>query len=564
MRILGISAHHRDAAAALLVDNQVIAAAREEHFSGALHDPGLPIEATRFCLTQAGIQASDLDHVVFYEKPLRKFERVLVHQLRAYPNSARSFVHGAFAWLGDRLWIKNRLAKELGVDFESILFVPQQLALAANAYYTSPFAEAALLTIDDVGEWSSSLSGKASGCTIHTTSEIPFPDSLGFVVSAITQFLGFMPGHDEYIIETLAPFGKPHYADAFRKLIRSQDKGFAVDQSAFRYSFDSELLYSESLSKHLGPPRYSGDPLLISDQDSRHGDIACSLQTILGERVLALVNEVHSQTASTNLCLAGELARNRRLVAEIVKLGPFPHVFVPNDPGKSGGALGAALYAQHELNPDTKRLPLSQPTALGEAIGNHPEPNARTLPDQPIDEISRRLLAGQRIAWVRGRVEFGACSLNNRIVLALPSKANPPNDLPARLQRSEPFLPRRLAMTSDYAKAGLPTDGRSNLTDLLARAQIRVTPRTPALSQISESPDGTICPQVITTDSDPELHALLCEIGSKTDLPIVQIDDFALRGSPIVASEAAAVQALLRSRLDCLIVENRIYERRAM
>ncbi len=564
MRILGISAHHRDAAAALLIDNQVIAAAREEHFSGALHDPGLPSEAIQFCLTQAGIQASDLDHVVFYEKPLRKFERVLVQQLRAYPRSARSFVHGAFAWLGDRLWIKHRLSKELGVEFGSILFVPHQLALAAHAYYTSPFEEAALLTIDDAGEWSSSLSGQASGSTIQTTSEVPFPDSLGFVVSAITQFLGFMPGHDEYIIETLAPFGKPNYADVFRKLIRSQGKIFAVDQTAFRYSFDSELLYSESLSEQLGPPRYSGDPLLISDQDSHHADIACSLQTVLSERVLALVNEVHSRTASPNLCLAGELAHNRRLVAEIVKLGPFPQVFVPNDPGKGGGALGAALYAQHELNPETRYSAPSQATALGEAIGNHPEPGARTFAGQAIDEISRRLLEGQHIAWVRGRVEFGSCSLNNRIVLALVSKANPPSDLPARLQRGEPFLPRRLAMTSDYAEASLPDDGKCNLSSLLARAQVRVTPQAAALSQISESPDGSICPQVITSESDAELHELLCAIGRKTDLPILQIDDFSLRGSPIVASETAAVQALLRSQLDCLIVEDRIYERRAM
>ncbi|MEE2886975.1 MAG: carbamoyltransferase N-terminal domain-containing protein [Planctomycetota bacterium] len=564
MYILGISAHHRDAAAALLIDGEAVAAAREEHFTGLLRDAEVPVRATRFCLEQAGIKPSELDHVVFYEKPLRKFERVLLHQLKAYPRSARSFVHGAFAWLGDQLWTKNRLVKDLGVGFETVLFARHQLALAANAYYTSPFEEAAVLTVDDAGEWATSLSCKASGHQLETTSEVQFPHSLGLVVSAITQFLGFEPGRDEHVVETLAPFGTPRYLDAFRALIPEASNGFTVDQAAFRYAFDSDQLYDNSLAGHLGSPRYSGDPLLIEGDDTRHADIACSLQAILVERVLTLVQDLHTKTASRNLCLAGELANNRRLIAQIADSGPFDRLFVPDAPGKSGGALGAALYAHHALVPDAARAGSRHCAALGESVDKRAEPGARTLSGDPGDEILRRLLEGQRVAWVRGRVEFGACSLGNRLVLALPARNGSPTGLRASLQDTESFLPCRLAMSDDFANTRLTSDPEQDLGELLARAQIRITPQDSALQCTSESPDGTICPQVVSAESDPELHGLLQRIGKHTDLPVLQVDDFALRGSPLVRTEAAAVAALQRSRLDCLIVQDRLYERRAI
>lgn len=561
MRILGISAHHKDAAAALLVDGQPVAAAREEHFTGELHDPALPLHAARFCLEHAGISASQLDHVVFYEKPLRKFERILLHQLKAYPRTSRSFVRSAFAWLGDRLWIKNRLVKELGVEFDAVLFVQHQLALAANAFFTSPFSEAALLTVDDAGEWATSLSGRASKNQFEVLDEVQFPHSLGFVVSAITQFLGFVPGRDEYVVETLAAYGTPRYAEVFRELLPAHENGFTVDQAAFRYAFDAEQLYADSLASHLGAPRFSGDPLHIDGTDTRHADIACSLQLLLGERILTMIRVLHERAPLAKLCLAGELANNRRLVTQIVETGPFTQVFVPNAPGKSGGALGAALYAHHVLSPDEFGEHTSHDAALGESVDERAEPSAQLLSGDPGDEILRRLLDGQHIAWVRGRVEFGATSLGNRMVLALPSRAGPPNRLQTCLQRTEPFLPRRLAMPEECAKTRLESIPGRDLGPLLARAQIRMTPGDPSLRQASDSPDGTICPQVVTAASDPEFHALLQQVGTATDLPVLQVEDFALRGSPVVRTEAAAVDALQRSRLDCLIVENRLYER---
>ena len=319
MRILGISAFHRDAAAALLVDGRPVAAVAEATFTRKPFDSAFPSRAIRFCLDHAGIEGRDLDRVVFYEKPLRKFERLLAVQVQAFPRSSRSFAHGVSSWLSDRLWIKSRIARELNVDLVKVVFTEQQVALAANAFYTSPFSSAALLTVDDVGEWATASVGVGRDDGLSVLGEVMFPHSLGLFACAVTQFLGFVPGEEEHKVEALSAYGEPSYAGVLRGLVVGEGGYFEIDQGPFRFAFDSDCLYRDSLCDLLGPARFSGDPLCIEGTDTRHADIAASLQLVLEERVLALGLRAHELTPSPNLCFAGVLATNRRLNARLLE-----------------------------------------------------------------------------------------------------------------------------------------------------------------------------------------------------------------------------------------------------
>ena len=572
MRILGISAFHRDAAAALLVDGRPVAAAQEERFSRKPLDPAFPRRAARYCLQAGGIRSNELDRVVFYEKPLRKFERVLAVQMQAFPRSARSFAHGVFQWLGDRLWIKNRIVKELGVDLGSIVFTEHQLSLAANAFYTSPFEEAALLTVDDAGEWATCAIGRGRGGEVTLSSEVQFPHSLGLVASAITQHLGFVPGHEEHRLEDLATLGKPKYADALRELVRDEEGYFSIDQNAFRFAFDSERMCADALEERLGPARYSGERLCIEGDDTRHADIAASLQQVLVERVLALAAKAREFGSDDDLCFAGELASNRHVTTRLVADGPFRRVFVPDAPSKAGGALGAALYVHHALAADaggagaagsavdSARTHAPLP-AFGEAIDDRAEDGARELAtgESPEDEILRRVLAGEFVAWVRGRMEFGLHSLGNRSIFANPLADGSRQGLLAAVQRTEGFLSCRLVVPADRTEEFFEIP--PGVDPLLARGKLYANARENLRSKMPSSlrPDGTAWPQTVQREDDPTLHALLTRFGEETGTPILLHADFAPRGAPLVRTEADAVDAFRRSSLHCLVVGSRVY-----
>src|SRR5262245_51472654 len=251
MRILGISAFHRDAAAALVVDGEVVAAAQEERFTRLTLDPAFPTRAIRWCLSSTGIAGSSLDHVVFYEKPLRKFERVLARSMQRFPSSALPFSKNAFVWLGDRLWIRNRIAEHLSVPGERVLFVEQARALLANAFYQSRFERAALLLLDDVGEWSSTVLGRGERDQVELVFEVRHPHSLGFLASALTQYLGFAPGEEEHKLEALAALGEPRHATALAALVWGAERGFELASGPFRFDDGAERLFTDELVRIL-------------------------------------------------------------------------------------------------------------------------------------------------------------------------------------------------------------------------------------------------------------------------------------------------------------------------
>jgi len=561
MKLLGLSAFHRDAAAALLVDGEPVAAVQEDRFTKRLQDESFPIRAARSCLDQGGLRVSDLDGVVFYEKPLRKFERVLATQVGAFPKSARSFSRNMFTWLGDRLWMKNRICDELELDDSSkVYFTEHQLAHAAGAFYASPWDEAAVLTIDDAGEWATAILARGSGASLEPLSEVRFPHSLGLFVSAVAQYLGLEPGAQDHLIEALAPYGTPRHREVFERLARSgEDGAFEIDQAAFRYSFDHEHLYTDALVEALGPARLATSPLRYTPEDPRDADVAASLLAVVEERALELCAELRRRVDSPRLCFGGRLAENRSLVARLLKDGPFESVYVPPCPDKAGAALGAALYVHHALGGGGERHALLDPW-LGMGIERHPEEGAVEVED-PVSALLERLSRGERVAWVRGRLDFGAHSLGNRSLFADPRPADARGQLLETLQHTEPVLPIRLAVTAERAgeffELPVGADAPLRMAQVFVPAKEGLARHAPSALR----PDGTAWPQVVHADRDPELHALLTRFGEASGAPLLLHATFHLRGSPIVRIESDAYDAFQRSSLDCLVVEDRLYER---
>lgn len=563
MRILGISAFHRDAAAALLVDGQAVAAVQEDRYTKRLQDESFPIRAIRACLSQGGLQVRDLDKIVFYEKPLRKFERELASTITSFPRSARAFSSGMFLWLGDRLWLKNRIVDELELyDPSKICFTEHQLAHAASAFYPSPFEEAAVLTIDDVGEWATTSLCRGSGSQLELLSEIRFPHSLGMLVSALAQYLGFEPGTQDQLVEGLASHGTPRFLKEFEGLVRAGEAGtFSIDQTAFRYRYDREQLFGPALEQLLGPARTGGGALRYSEGDTRDADIAASLQEVVEQRALALCRELHQRVPSRALCFAGRLAENRALNSRILRDGPFEQLYIPAAAHDAGAALGAALYVQHALDGATERQHLDH-CFLGMTVENRPEDGVIQLggDEQAEATLVRRLMDGERIGWIRGAHEFGAYSHGHRSTLADPRKPDAGRRLMAAVQQLEPYVPCGLAVAAESAAEffELPAGGEHALA--FGQLAVPATARLRELAPACIQPDGTAWPLLVHKQRDPAFHSLLHAFARGSSAPLLAHSSFALRGSPMVRIESDAVAAFLRTELDCLIVEDRLYE----
>jgi len=550
MRVLGISAFQRNSAAALAVDGRVVAAAREGRFTRLAGDSAFPSRAIRAVLHRGELQAPELDAVVFYEKPLRKFERVLVNHLRAFPRSSVSFSRSVFLWLGERLWVKNRIVADLGVPAERVLFAEHLHALGMSAAGTSGRGDGALLVVDDVGEWATTLLARVRAGRLEPLAEVLHPHSLGLVASAVTQFLGFIPGEEEHKVEALAAWGEPRFLEVLRRWVPVVDGLFRVDQSPFRFTHDSDRLHEEALVEALGPPRYPGDPLRCQAPDARDADLAASLQALLEERVLHLARELHRRAPGRHLSFAGALARNRTLQARLSSEGPFEEVWTPPSPGKAGGAVGAALSVPSASGALTSHCFTS------EELFDAREPDAKSLPAGAVSELVARLERQERVAWVRGPLEFSPHSMGGRLALSDARGADARVELLRALQQVEPFLPARVLLRREDRARYVDVAGAAD--GALAQAQLLV-PATPELRTAAPSailPNGLCWPQSVDRDDQPELHELLTRCGR-----VLLATDFLLRGSPLVRGESDAVAAFRRSGLSALVVGDRLYER---
>ena len=369
MNILGISCFFHDAAAALIQDGIVIAAAEEERFSRVKHDSGFPIHAIEFCLRTAGLRGEDLDWVVFYEKPFVKFDRILMSTLHGFPSSLRLFRESMVKWLAEKLWVKGLIRKRVGIPPGRILFSGHHLSHAASAFYCSPFREAAILTVDGVGEWATAAFGVGRDRNIELQGELRFPHSLGLLYSVFTAFLGFEVNEGEYKVMGMAPYGTPRYADEVWKLVRlGGDGAVALDMDYFSYHRSPDTAFTAKFEQLFGPPRdskshfftqASGYPSYFGDRppdyeelcrrNQHYADIAASIQHVTEEILITMVRALHSRTNLRRLCLAGGVALNSVANGRILRETPFEDIYVQPSAGDGGGAIGAALHVYHEV-----------------------------------------------------------------------------------------------------------------------------------------------------------------------------------------------------------------------
>ena len=559
MRILGLSAYHQDAAAAVVVDGRPVAAAQEGLFTKTPLDASLPLRAARACLSRAGLTGPELDRIVFYEKPLRRFERTLVTNLRAFPAGGRAFAREISLWLGDKLWLKGRLADELGVDASKIGFVEHLRSHAAAAFYLSPFPRAAVLVADDVGEWATTAIYRGTPEGLEPLVEVHLPHSLGLAVSAFTQFLGFDPGKDDGFLQDLACFGKPRFAEPVGRILGSAEDGSPrIDGETLLLADTGGPMWTAALEELFGPARVPGAPLRMGGDDARDADLAASLQRVLEERVVALARVALERAGEPALCFAGVLARNRG-VNRALLAGGIGALFVPPEPSDAGGALGAALLA-HQEESATPRAVNGRACALflGDAPG-HAEEGGAPLAGQSFDALLPALRAGEPVAWVRGALEFADESLFHRLVLIAPDAPRSREVLLGALQRSEPFLSCRVALPAERLPefVEVPPGGAA-----LARCAQLQLPAREALRRAAPAavlPDGSARVQAVERADDEELHALLETFGRERGAPCLLIETFRLRGAVTPRFDHEALEAFGRSTLRALLVDDRLY-----
>ncbi len=565
MDILGISAFYHDAAAALIRDGFPVAAAQEERFTQIKNDPSFPINAINFCLQEGCVSINEIDWIVFYEKPLRKFERILVTHLKHFPRSSKAFSRAMFLWLGDRLWLKNRIANELGVAPKKILFTEHHQSHAASAYFPSPYEDAAILTVDGVGEWATTTFGKGSENYLKIISELHFPHSLGLLYSSITAFLGFQVNEGEQKVMGLAGYGKPTYQDQIRSLLEfSNDGSFELDVSAFRYPFDPDKSFGPKITKLLGDERKPQQPILYQNGNTKHADIAASVQLVLEESMLKLVKQLYLQVPSKNLCLAGGVALNVVANSKILEQSPFENIFIQPAAGDAGGALGAALYIYHvELN-EKKRF-TQKHAFLGESVQATTTDMLQALSeemsdeDKLIDNVIHKLVNQETVGWVQGKFEWGPRSLGHRSLITDPRNVEMKQHINKNIKHREMFRPFAPAITKEHAGKffKLPKGGDSAVLFMLLSVSALEDKMgsMPAALHI----DNTARVQVVDKDIDPLFHKLISRFGEETGIPILLNTSLNLQGQPMVRGEKQAFDLLQKSQLDCLVVENRVY-----
>jgi carbamoyltransferase len=567
MKILGISAHYHDAAAALVVDGVPVCAVQEERLSRRKSDAAFPMAAIEWCLDHAGIDPDDLDAVVFYERPMLKFERILTCALRAFPRSWRMFPKAMKNTLGEKVWVRGIISSHLGVPGRKVLFTEHHQSHAAAAFLTAPTRRAAILTTDGVGEWVTLSAGQGErnehGTSINLIREIRFPHSLGMLYSTFTAYLGFKVNEDEYKVMGLAGYGQPSMIEKVRKVIvRKPDGSFALDLDYFDFHTTSARSYSEKFVGLFGPPRNPFDPIdLTVDEGRRYADIAASVQRVLEDTLVEIARDLQNETGLSDLCLGGGVALNGVANARILAESGFERLFVPPAPGDAGCALGAALYADRihfgNADRDVPDHPFWGPTVNGAELARVAgedgqlvdELDERTLIEQTADD----LMTGRIVGWMEGALEFGPRALGHRSILAAPHDAEMRDRINREIKYREQFRPFAPVVPIEAADRYfvLPNGGAR-----LARFMSGVFPVRPEwrekLSAVTHV-DGTARVQALDRDMAPRLYSLLEEYGQRSGIPVLLNTSLNLAGEPIVNRTVEGYSTFLRCGIDVLI-----------
>ncbi|MDM7958560.1 MAG: carbamoyltransferase [Synechococcus sp. WH 8007] len=589
MRILGISAYYHDSAAALLVDGEVVAAAQEERFTRKKHDSSFPALAARYCLESQGLKLSDIEAVVYYEKPLLTFERLLETYLGAAPRGGRSFVAAMQVWLKEKLFLKTELKKQVGALAESdakqpeLLFSEHHLSHAGAAFYPSPFEKAAVLCMDGVGEWATTSAWLGDGSELSPLWEINFPHSLGLLYSAFTYYCGFKVNSGEYKLMGLAPYGEPRYVDQIKShLIDIKPDGtFRLDLSYFKFHRGFRMT-GRKFHKLFGRPPRKGE----TELSQFHMDLAASIQVVTEEVVLKLAQTLRHETGATALCLSGGVALNCVANGKLLQEGVFDQIWIQPASGDAGSALGAALVAWHQ-HFKSSRQPVAgdamKGTYLGPAFSNSEIRDYLTSIKAPFhaledpllfDRLAELLDQGKVVGWFNGRMEFGPRALGARSIIGDPRNQQMQSVMNLKIKYRESFRPFAPSVLEQEVSNQFELNAKSPYMLLVAPVKKELcqpmteeqeklfgieklnVPRSslPAITHV----DYSARVQTVSDQTNPRYFNLIKSFQSRTGCPTLVNTSFNVRGEPIVCTPQDAYRCFMRTEMDVLVLQNQL------
>jgi carbamoyltransferase len=588
MNILGISCYYHDAAAALLVDGQLVAAAEEERFTRKKHDSSFPKHAIDFCLKFANLTPDDLDYVVFYEKPLVKFERILQTTMSTFPKSWGVFRESMITWFDEKLWIKSKLQTGVSVPANKILFVEHHLSHAASAMFCAPYEDAAIVTIDGVGEWTTAAFGHGTADwnggevknQIDLRREMRFPHSLGLLYSAFTAYLGFRVNNGEYKVMGMAPYGTPRYMDEVYKVVRvDEDGAITLNMDYFSFHYSTQHTYNQKFVALFGPARPPESEFFTEithpgkdhpDWDERaaalnqkYADIAASIQRVTEDIMLKMIDFAHRETGSKNLVMAGGVALNSVANGRIMREGPFENVFIQPAAGDAGGAIGAALYVYHVVFGQPRKFtmehaywgaeyPESDMLAAIKRSGFAYE--AFDDDDKLLDQAVDTLLNSKVISWYRGRFEWGPRALGHRSIIADPRRDEMKEIVNTKIKFREPFRPFAPVVMEDRAHEYFTTPNLEKQYPPRYMLMVSDIPEDKWDKIQAVCHNGTGRLQSVREEWNPGYYNLIKKFDQATGVPVLLNTSYNLRGEPIVTTPREAINTFAASDIDQLVM----------
>ena len=561
MYTLGISCYYHDSAAALLKDGKVIAAVEEERFSRTKFDDSFPKQAIDWCLKESGISPKNLDSVAFYDKPILKFERLLDNYIAVAPKGLYSFLSVIPKWIHKRVWVKDEILKHLKGFNGTIIFPEHHVSHAAHTFFTSPFNESAILTVDGVGEWTTTAFGSAHDTTIELTNDIRWPHSVGLFYSAFTYFLGFKVNEGEYKLMGLSAYGKPKYYDLIMKnLVDVKDDGSVhLNMKYFSFTYD-KVMTNQNFSDLFGITPRKED----SNAEQIHYDVAASAQLVLEEILLRMVKHVHKKTGMKNLCLGGGVALNGVVNYRILKEGPFENLHIPPSPGDAGSAVGCAQYLYYCHKKNKRKMEQNAemiqnnvyvgPSHSNDEIKSFLDMNKihhKYLETDSLLETTAQLIAeGNVVGWYQGKMEWGPRALGNRSILADPRNAEMKYTLNEKIKHRESFRPFAPCILEEHLSEYFDIDIPSPY--MLFVAPVKKPEKIPAVTHV----DGTGRLQTVSKDTNPLYYDLIKEFYKITDVPVLINTSMNVRGEPIVNTLEQAYNMIIKTDMDYLVMGN--------
>jgi len=568
MYTLGISCYYHDSAAAILKDGHVVAAVEEERFSRKKFDDGFPKLAIDFCLKNVGITAKDLEAVAFYDKGILKFERLLDNYISFAPRGLFSFVDVIPKWIHKRLWIKDEIKKHLKDFSGEIIFPDHHLSHAAHTFFTSPFTDAAILSVDGVGEWSTTSFGDAHDTTINLTHDIRWPHSVGMFYSAFTYFLGFKVNEGEYKLMGLSSYGKPRYFDTIldNLIDVKEDGSIRLNMKYFAFTYD-KVMTNDRFAELFG--------ISVRGENEKaeqiHFDLGASAQLVLEEILLKMVNHVHKKTNEKNLCLGGGVALNGVANYRILKEGPFENIHIPPSPGDAGSAVGCAqyLYFSHLKNSRTIEKDPNKRVQNNVYVGpKYSQQEIKIFLDSKnilykifdqselLKETAKLISEKNIVGWYQGRMEWGPRALGNRSILADPREASMKDILNEKIKHRESFRPFAPSILEEYVSEYFDLDIPSPY--MLLVAKVKKPDIIPSVSHV----DGTSRLQSVSKNSNPLYYDLIREFHNITGVPVIINTSMNVMGEPIVNTPEQAYNMLLKTDMDYLVMGDFLVSRR--